>query len=70
MAELMAVDHIRFNCVNPAQTLTPMLQDAGLPSDSSRALSVELVARAVISYCDTEQTGQIVNIRKNVDGAW
>lgn len=69
LAEALAEEGIRCNCVNPGQTLTPMLADAGLPSDSTRALSVEHVARAIIAYCDTEQTGQIVNIRKNVNGA-
>ena len=69
LAEALADEGIRCNCVNPGQTLTSMLADAGLPSDSTRALSVEHVARSIIAYCDTEQTGQIVNIRKNVDGA-
>ena len=69
IAEALADKGICVNCVNPGQTLTPMLADAGLPSDQDRALSVEHVVTAIISYCDTEQTGQIVNIRKNVDGA-
>jgi ribitol-5-phosphate 2-dehydrogenase (NADP+) / D-ribitol-5-phosphate cytidylyltransferase len=68
IAEAMSSRGIRFNCVNPSQTLTPMLQDAGLPPDTSRALSVCTVARMIISYCDVRQTGQIVNIRKNIDG--
>ncbi len=69
MAERNLANNIRFTCVNPGQTLTQMLAEANLPSDSSRALSAEFVARAIISYCDTELTGEIVNIRKNVDGA-
>jgi NAD(P)-dependent dehydrogenase (short-subunit alcohol dehydrogenase family) len=69
MAERYQEKNIRFNCVNPAQTLTDMLANVNLPADPARALSVEYVARVIISYCDTPQTGQIINIRKNVDGA-
>jgi 2-C-methyl-D-erythritol 4-phosphate cytidylyltransferase len=68
-AERYQPNNIRVNCVNPAQTLTDMLADVNLSADHTRALSVEHVARVIISYCDTQQTGQIVNIRKNVDGA-
>lgn len=69
MAERFQDKNIRVNCINPAQTLTDMLSTVDLPADPSRALSVEYVARAIICYCDTPQTGQIINIRKNVDGA-
>ena len=69
MAERNQANNIRFNCVNPGQTLTEMLAQVNLPPDPARALSVEHVARVIISYCDTHQTGQIVNIRKNVAGA-
>jgi ribitol-5-phosphate 2-dehydrogenase (NADP+) / D-ribitol-5-phosphate cytidylyltransferase len=61
IAEELKEYNIRVNCVNPARTDTSMLASLNV---TGGGLAPSTVAEAIISYCDTDLTGQIVNIRK------
>ena len=61
IAPRLARHGIQINSVNPCRVKTQMRLESGLPLEG--AVDVEKVARAVLSHCATEKTGQVVQVR-------
>lgn len=66
LAEELMPYNIKINCVNPARTLTESIRTFYPDRPASEFLDPHYVAKVIVSYCDSEETGQIINIRKGV----
>jgi short-subunit dehydrogenase len=65
-SEELAKQDIFINCICPEKVMTNMLRNLGDKSDSSEVLSTKEAAKAILSYCDTREHGQIIHIRKGM----
>ncbi|MEM2944597.1 MAG: 2-C-methyl-D-erythritol 4-phosphate cytidylyltransferase [Methanomassiliicoccales archaeon] len=66
LSEELAPYRIRINCVNPSRTRTASIREFYPNDPDDSFLDPAYVAKVVVSLCFTNETGQIINIRKNM----
>jgi 2-C-methyl-D-erythritol 4-phosphate cytidylyltransferase len=65
LADEWAEDRVRVNCVNPERTATPMRTKAFGAEAPGSLLDSEVVARAALDVLISQETGHLVDVRKD-----
>jgi 2-C-methyl-D-erythritol 4-phosphate cytidylyltransferase len=65
LADEWAADRVRVNCVNPERTATPMRTKAFGQEPAGSLLESEIVARTTLDVLISDQTGHVIDVRKD-----